>query len=314
MGDLRTGFARTDDGIQLYWRAMGDSSALPLVCCNGVGVSTFFWKYLAHHFRQKYLVILWDYRGHGLSSVPEEISNADLSIPRSVRDLHTVLRDIGVDQPALLLGHSMGCQVILEYCRTYPEDVRGLIPMFGTFGRPLDTLLDSPRSRPMFDTINRMASKGGRLGMRLVKPLYASPLAFNLGRRTGLFDKFYARRDDIERYLEHLNHMDSRVFFRMVELMADHDTEDYLPNVHVPTLVLAAEADLFTPLHRSERMAELIPGAEITVVPEGSHAAIVEHPEAINRRIERFLAERVLIARSNEPAANAVSVSDADRA
>ena len=37
----------------------------------------------------------------------------------------------------------------------------------------------------------------------------------------------------------------------------------------------------------------MIPDAELTVLAEGSHAAIVEHPETINLRIERFLRERL---------------------
>jgi pimeloyl-ACP methyl ester carboxylesterase len=93
--------------------------------------------------------------------------------------------------------------------------------------------------------------------------------------------------------MEHLGHMDARVFLRMVDLMADHDLEDWLPNVKVPTLVIAGEKDLFTPLHRSYRMAELIDDSELLVLAEASHAAIVEHPQTINQRIDRFIEERL---------------------
>lgn len=291
MGDLRTGFARTDDGLQLYWRAMGDGPTL--VCCNGVGVSTFFWKYVARHFRDRFRVVLWDYRGHGLSSTPVDVEHADLSIERNARDLETVLQAVGATEPCVLLGHSMGCQVILEYTKQFPHRVRALVPMFGTFARPLDTFMDNPSSRRIFDVVNRIAGVTGKLGTRLIRPLYASPLAFSIGKRTGLVDRYYAPREDIEMYLEHLNHMDPRVFLRMVEVMADHDLTDFLPDVDVPTLIIAGEKDLFTPLHRSKRMAELIRGSELMVLPEGSHAAIVEHPETINLRVERFFAERV---------------------
>lgn len=293
MGDLRTGFARTDDGIQLYWRAMGDPAAVPIICCNGVGVSTFFWKYVARHFRDRYQVILWDYRGHGLSGMPDDVERADLSVERSARDLAAVLRHIGVQQPGILLGHSMGCQVILEFTKQYPHLVRALIPMFGTFARPLDTFMDNPASRQVFDVVSRIAGITGKNGTRWLRPLYASPLAFSIGRRTGLVDRYYASREDIETYLEHLNHMDPRVFLRMVMAIADHDLTEFLPEIDVPTLVVAGERDLFTPLHRSRRMHELIRASEIMVLPEGSHAAIVEHPETINLRVERFFTERV---------------------
>ena len=294
---MRSGFARTEDGVQLYWRTMGPdrpvSPVVTLVCCNGVGVSTFFWKYTARAFRDRFRVLLWDYRGHGLSSSPDDVDEANLTVERSASDLRLVLDAAGVDTPVVLLGHSMGCQVILEYAKQNPAGVRALVPMFGTFGRPLDTFMDNPNSRKIFAVIHRLTKAAGRSGTRWMRPLYASPIAFSVGKSTGLVDKYYAPRADIEMYLEHMNHLDPRLFLRMVSQIADHDLEDFLPQVAVPTLVIAGESDLFTPLHRSRKMAQLIPGAELMVVPEGSHAAIVEHPETINRRIERFLVERV---------------------
>ena len=290
---VRTGYARTDDGQQLYWRVVGTGP--PLACCNGVGVSTFFWKYITEHFRTRFSVLLWDYRGHGLSSMPSNPKTADLGVERCADDLATVLAAAGfANEPAVLLGHSMGCQVILEFSKRHAASVRGLVPMFGTFARPLDTFMDNPNSRQIFEIIRRVAALGGRSSRRLLRPLYASPLAFDVGRRTGLVDRFYAQRQDIDLYLEHLCQMNPLVFLRMVELLADHDLTDHLPTIDAPTLVIAGERDLFTPLHRSEAMAELIPGAEILVLAEGSHAAIVEHPDTINQRIERFIDEHDL--------------------
>ena len=290
---MRTGFARTPDGLQLYYRVVGEGP--PIACCNGVGVSTFFYKYVVQHFSQHHAVLVWDYRGHGRSQRPEDIPNADLSIGRNADDLMVVLDAAGLAEPAVLLGHSMGCQVILEAARRHPSRVRALVPMFGTYARPLDTFLDWPHSRRVFDMLRRLADAGGKIGSRLVKPLYANPFTGELGRVTGVIDRFYADRVDILKYLEHLEHMDAQVFLRMVHLMADHDLTDYLPQVAVPTLVIAGERDLFTPLHRSYAMADAIPGAELLVLAEASHAAIVEDPETINLRIERFLRERVYV-------------------
>ncbi len=300
VADVKAGFVRTDDGMQLYYRTVG--SGPPMVCCNGVGVSTFFWKYVAEHYRTRFRVILWDYRAHGLSSSPDDVKNADLSIDRNARDLHTVLDHLGVDEPAVFLGHSMGCQVIFEYAKRHPERLRALIPMFGTFGRPLDTFMDSRHSKRIIKLIAKATKYGSRRTSRLLMPLYASPMAFDIGRLTGMVDPYYANRADIESYMEHLGYMDPAAFFRMVELIAEHDLEDYLPTIRVPVLIFAGEKDLFTPLHRSERMRDLIPGAEMIVLAEGSHAAIVERPDTINHRIDRFLRERVLAKPADQAA------------
>jgi pimeloyl-ACP methyl ester carboxylesterase len=165
--------------------------------------------------------------------------------------------------------------------------------MFGTYARPLDTFLDWPHSRTAFEILRRLADAGGNVAARMLKPLYANPYTGELGRVTGVIDRFYADKVDINKYLEHLEHMDAQVFLRMVHLMADHDMTEFLPKITVPTLVIAGERDVFTPLHRSHAMADAIPDAELLVLAEASHAAIVEDPETINLRISRFLRERV---------------------
>lgn len=304
--DVRSGFARTDDGEHLYWRTVGPTDTRPplrrrkrmvcgptFVCCNGVGVSTFFYKYIVEHFRTTRQVVVWDYRGHGRSSVPRDAMAADLSIERNARDLAIVLKAAGVDGPVVLLGHSMGCQVILEFHKQFPDRVAALIPMFGTFARPLDTFFDSRHSRTVFGRLHALALRTDRASRRFLLPLYASPLAFDFSRLTGIVDTYFAPRTDIQSYTDHLGHMDPDVFLGMVAQMGEHDLTEHLPTIQVPTLVLGGENDLFTPAHRSRRMAELIPGAELLVLANASHAAIVEHPETIALRIERFLAERV---------------------
>ncbi len=286
-----SGYVRVRGGHELYWTSLGDGPAL--VCCNGVGVSTFFWKYIALGFRHRYRVVLWDYLGHGRSTAPESPETADLSIPSTAGDLWAVAEAAGVTGRAVLLGHSMGCQVILEAHRQQPARVAGLVPMFGTFAKPLETFLDLPQSAVIFRWIQALTSGRPRAAYRALLPLYASPLADAVSRLTGLVDKDHADARDIQHYLDHLVQMDPRVFLRMVSFMAEHDLTDHLAQVNVPTLVFGGEKDLFTPLHRSEAMTAGIPEAELCVLAGGSHAAIVEHPEAIHHRIERFLHERV---------------------
>jgi pimeloyl-ACP methyl ester carboxylesterase len=138
-----------------------------------------------------------------------------------------------------------------------------------------------------------VADRGGKLSSRVFHPLTANPLALPLGRLSGFFDRFYADPVDLVKYLEHLEQMDAQVFLRMVSFMADHDAGPRLSEIQAPTLVIAGERDNFTPLHRSKLMADRIPGAELLILAEASHAAIIEEPDTIQLRIQRFLRERV---------------------
>ena len=105
----QSGFVKTDDNVTLYWRTVGQGP--PLVCCNGVGVSTFFWKYLVAHFSPTNTVIVWDYRGHGRSQRSIDPEDADMRIERHADDLSAVLNDVAKTldiekpPPALRVSH-----------------------------------------------------------------------------------------------------------------------------------------------------------------------------------------------------------------
>lgn len=290
--EVREGYAEARDGAPLYFQVVGRGRPA-IACCNGIGVSTFFFRHLVERFHRDHAIVLWDYPGHGRSGLPPEPDTCEVGVERCAADLRTVLAAAGVDAPVVLVGHSMGCQVILEYALRHPGEVRALIPLFGTAGRPLDTFLHLPQSRHAVHALRRMLEITGRRGRRLTLPFRAQRLALGFSRLTGLVDRHFDAPDDIARYLEHLTRLDARFFLRMLDEVAEHDLDDRLPEITAPTLVIAAENDRFTPLERSRRMAERIPHAELLVLAEGSHAAIVEHPETINRRIARFLAERV---------------------
>ena len=85
---MRSGFAPCD-GTSLYYSVTGPPSPVTLVCCNGVGVSTFFWKYIVEHFRSTHQMLLWDYRGTvgpaapTTSSTPTSPSDETLKISAS---------------------------------------------------------------------------------------------------------------------------------------------------------------------------------------------------------------------------------------
>ena len=289
--DVRSGFAVADDGVELHWQLSGSG---PLViCCNGVGVGTFFWKYLAAHLRQRFTVLLWDYRGHGLSDRRLDPDAADLRIERHADDLACILDHLERTDPALIIGHSMGCQVILEFRRRHPARVAGLIPMLGTAGNALRTFFDNKRSPLVIRTIHRVVRRAGPGANGLVRLGLRSPVAWRVATGFDLVDRYYANREDLQPYLDHLATMDQRLFLRAVLSIEDHTAWDLLPVLDRPMLVVAAERDRFTPMWCSTRMVEQTPGAELLVLAEGSHGALIEQPETINHRVDRFISERM---------------------
>jgi pimeloyl-ACP methyl ester carboxylesterase len=194
---------------------------------------------------------------------------------------------------AVLLGHSLGTQVILEFAHLFPDRVLGLVPILGGFGHVADTFIDPRVGRAMYGaaykigtSIPDLLSVGLRLTLR-------RPIAWHFARLTGLVHPDLCRKEDMEPYMEHLSRLDPRIFFEMARAAQEHDAGPYLAEIRSPTLVVAGERDLFTPRHLSVEMAQRLAQAEILEIPRGSHAALIEQPELINLRMEKFLRERV---------------------
>jgi pimeloyl-ACP methyl ester carboxylesterase len=75
--------------------------------------------------------------------------------------------------------------------------------------------------------------------------------------------------------------------------MGDYDAEPILKNIKVPTLIFAADQDQFTPVWLSKKMHRLIPKSEILILKKATHVGLIEQPELLNLRIEKFLTDRL---------------------
>ena len=96
---------------------------------------------------------------------------------------------------------------------------------------------------------------------------------------------------DVMPYLRHMTHVDLPMFLRMLRAAGDHSAWDFLPEVSVPTLVVASEKDTFTPAYLAREMARAIPKATLEEVSGASHVLPIERPAFVNDRILRFLRE-----------------------
>lgn len=282
---VRVGTAVTADGAELYFRAEGEGTTA-LVASNGIGVSTFFWEKLARHFAPTHTVITWDYRGHGKSPVPRDAEHVTVTL--CARDLWTVIERAGFDK-AVLLGHSMGAQVILEAYRQRPESVQALVPLLGAAGDVFSSFIGGGRVKPLLRLFIEAGARAPRVAERLLRSVLGLPGVFEAVRALGIVHPDLCPREAFEPYLEHLRQLDLRAWFALARDLLSHDATDLLPHVSAPTLVVAGERDLFTPLRRSREMAARIPGAQLLVLREGSHAAMVEQPELLALSLEKFL-------------------------
>ncbi len=289
------GFALGPDGTRLYWKRTGpeepsrEREILDVVLNDGIGCDGFAWKYLEPDLAREHRVLHWHYRGHGRSALPADPARID--VPAHARDLLALLDRHGIDD-AVLVGHSMGTQVALEAYRLAPERVRALVLVCGSYGRVTATFHGSDVLKQVLPGIIDLVEKHRGLARALWGRIPAKA-AYRIARLSGEVDVRALREEDFAWYVEHVATLEPSLFLSMLKLAGEHSAEDLLATIDVPTLVVAAEKDTFTPPALARHMAEVIPHAELLFLEGASHAAPVEREEEIAARLDRFLDERV---------------------
>lgn len=62
-----------------------------------------------------------------------------------------------------------------------------------------------------------------------------------------------------------------------------------LPNIKAPTLVIGSGNDQLIPLALSQKIAQGIPGAKLTVMPDGGHIPFIEKPQEVVKIVLDFI-------------------------
>ena len=283
----RQGFASAQDGTRLFHGVRGEGPAI--VLNDGIGCDGFAWKYLQPHLAEAHRTVHWHYRAHGRSGLP--VDAAAIDVTAHARDLLSVMDALEIED-AVLVGHSMGTQVALEAYRLAPTRVQGLVLVCGSYGKVTATFHGSDVLKQVLPGILEAVERRKGIARALWGRIPAK-LAFHIARLSNEVDSLAIREEDFRPYMEHVSAMDPQVFLAMLRCAGEHTAEDLLPRIGVPTLIVAAERDTFTPPALAEHMAEAIPEAELFMLRGASHAAPIEQPVAIQLRIDKFLRERV---------------------
>ena len=209
-----------------------------------------------------------DLRGMGLSEVPED----GYAISEYTDDMIALLDTLQLEQ-AVVCGLSMGGYVALDLIRRYPDRVGALI-LINTRSGADDDLTREGREE-MISVIEREGTEG------------LSDLM--IGRLLG--ESSVAA---MPRVVDHLGTMICRTptagALGALRAMRDRrDAADILGGIQVPTLVVAGMNDRLIPLRTARTLADQIPGAQFTQIPEAGHLTPLEQPIALSRVVREFL-------------------------
>ena len=105
--------------MDLYYRKMGEGQ--PLIILHGLFGSSDNWLSIGKHLSEHYEVHLVDQRNHGQSPHSDTFNYPDMAV-----DLKHFIERHEINSP-MIIGHSMGGKVAMEYAVRNPNDWQKLI-------------------------------------------------------------------------------------------------------------------------------------------------------------------------------------------
>jgi len=117
----------TAQGLRLHVTDWGNETAPPLVLLHGGRDHSRSWDTVARALQPRFHVMAPDLRGHGDS---DWAKGSSYSLADNIYDLTHLP---GIENGAILIGHSFGGMIALAYAGTYPERVSRLGVLDGIF-------------------------------------------------------------------------------------------------------------------------------------------------------------------------------------
>jgi 3-oxoadipate enol-lactonase len=264
------------DGATVAYTDTGAPAGRPdaptVVFGHGLLFSGWMFNAQVEELRTDYRCVTVDWRGQGDS--PPARSGYDMDTLTG--DAIALIEQV-VGAPVHYVGLSMGGFVGQRIAARRGDLIRSL------------TLLDSsaeaesPRGRveyPVLSVLYRLL--GPNAVRKPVEKVMLGP-SFRADPRN---------KQIVDDWMGRLARGDRAAMQRAVLAVANRKgVEHELGAVQAPTLVAAGEHDAATPPHRSQRIAELIPGARLEIIPDSGHSSTIEQPQAVTTLIRSFLAE-----------------------
>ncbi len=118
--------------LRIHFRDWGDASAPPLILVHGLRDHSHSFDDLARGLLDRHHVIALDLRGHGDSE-----TTPYYSFGHFVLDLHNLIRALRLQKP-VIIGHSLGGEVVAQYGGSFPDIPSRLVIIEGLGPPPLD--------------------------------------------------------------------------------------------------------------------------------------------------------------------------------
>jgi pimeloyl-ACP methyl ester carboxylesterase len=233
--------------IESINKSMGEGENIFFL--HGLGGNIYNWAYQTKYFSETNNVVSLELPGHGRSS------GKGGSSVEYYTDLIRQFFDMMELDNLVLVGHSLGGVVCLDFAFKYPDRVKALV-LVATSAK-----FDIPTQKLM-ELKNDMESIFGSL------------------------EKAKEKMKDID---ERLVTNDMMVLLGDVMAVKKFDGIAHLSELKMPTLVVAGTDDILAPVSYSEQLHANIKHSQLKIIANVGHMVMVEAHQEFNAELEEFL-------------------------
>ena len=260
------------DGQEVRWGRWGTGP--PVVFCHGTPWSSALWAPIADALRADHTVYLWDMPGYGTSTMAD---GQDVSLAAQGAHFADLLGYWELVEPHVV-AHDYGGAVALRahllhgarYRSLALVDVVALAPWGSEFFRLVGAHAE------VFAQLPAAAARGAGAGLHQPAPRTArcGPRTWTCSPRRGSATSGQA------------------AFYRQIA-QADQrytdEIEPLYPTLDLPVQVVWGTEDTWIPVDRAHRLAALIPGARLDLVPDAGHLIQLDAPAHLTAVLARWL-------------------------
>ena len=270
-----------------------------LIMIHGYAAMLEHWRRTFTGLKGRYRMYALDLLGFGGSAKPAG-SQAQYSAALWAKEIYDFMQFKGLDR-AVIAGHSLGGMVALEFARTHPEMVAGLI-LVDSAGLPDQGRAEQEAQQTNSRPGARRWINFGEITFNLIKtPVIGETMAALLtAPNEGL----------IRRFLENAYYNKSKVTPQLVEQFtdvlrqpgvagsylavtrsfADFQLQIKPGQIKGPVLFIWGEYDrTMPPDNMLPRWKRLIPQSQAFRVPDAGHCPMDERPDLVNPQIMQFI-------------------------
>jgi 2-succinyl-6-hydroxy-2,4-cyclohexadiene-1-carboxylate synthase len=247
----------------------------PLLLLHGFTGSAENWSEHVPIFAARFTVVTVDLPGHGLTDAPDD--PARYAMAQAAADL-IVLLDTMTDQPANLLGYSMGGRLALYTVTVYRQHFQSLILESASPGLRTDA---ERAERSQHD--EALAHRIEQDGIKTFVDYWERISLFESQRHLPMIQQFQLREDRLRNRPTGLANS-----LRGMGTGVQPSLWDKLSTLNVPALLLVGELDTkFVGI--ADQMYDLLPDAQMFIVPDAGHTVHLEQPAVFQTTVLNFL-------------------------